>query len=319
MSQDEHKIMIVGFGVVGQGFFDLLSAKKAEGYFSGCTVTEVVDMKYGFIEKPGKETLDEIKSGKKFPQKNVVDAIRESEADTVCEFTWVNFKNAEPAFSHMKAALESGKNVITTNKGPIALKFQELTSLASRKSLQLKFKGTVMAGTPSYNIMKLLPGSKVRSVRGIMNGTTNYILARMSQGLNFDSALREAQSKGYAEADPTNDIDGFDAAAKAVIVSNVFGWHHSMSNMKIVGIRGVSPEDAASGTKLLVNVTPKSATVEPVRLPENDILRHVAGVMNAMEIETDTLGKIYTMGPGAGRVETAQAALTDLDEILKKQ
>lgn len=310
------KIMLIGFGTVGQGFFEMLSSKRNLPIFQGAKITEIVDMKIGHVRNPGQNIVEEVRAGKTFPQESVVEAIRKSDADIVCEFTWVNFKDAEPAYTHMLTALQQGKHVITTNKGPIALRYRELISEAGKRNLQIKFKGTVMAGTPSFNIMKLLPGAEVIGVRGIMNGTTNYILARMAQGISFEGALKEAQAMGYAEADPTNDVDGFDAAAKAVILSNVFGWNHTMKSIVVKGIRNVTPDEAASGTKLLVSVDANRASVSPEKLGENDVLRHVNGVMNAIELNTDTLGRIYSLGPGAGRMETAQAAMTDLAEIL---
>lgn len=312
------KIMVIGFGTVGQGFFEMLRAKGKLSPFSGAKIAEIVDMKIGHIREPGPNVIDEIKGGKRFQQKDVVEAIKESDADIVCEFTWVNFKDAEPAHKHMIAALQNGKDVITTNKGPIALRYGELMAEAAKRGLQVKFKGTVMAGTPSFNITRLIPGAEVTGIRGIMNGTTNYILARMAEGMAFSAALKEAQEKGYAEADPTNDIDGYDAAAKAAILSNVFGWGHTMSSISVKGIRDVTPEEAANGTKLLVKVDAKQASVSPEKLQDSDILRHVNGVMNAIEISTDTLGKIYSLGPGAGKSETAQAAMSDLAEILNE-
>jgi len=314
-------IMIVGFGTVGQGFFELLNSKKEILGNRNCEVSEIVDIKFGIIKNPERDVLKRIGEQKTVALSNddVIKAIKESKANIMCEFTWVNYRDAEPAFSFIKAALESGKDVITTNKGPIAVRFKEMMEIAKRNGRRVLFKGTVMAGTPSFNIMKLLPGSEVIKVRGILNGTTNYILTRMAEGVDYPVALKEAQEKGYAEADPTNDVDGYDAAAKAAIISNVFGWNYGMKDVKIKGIRNVTREEAAAGAKLLVSVDRNGASVGPEILQNGEILREVKGVMNAIEIETDTLGKIYVIGPGAGRMATAQAALTDLMEILGKE
>lgn len=313
----EHKILIIGFGTVGQGFFDLFHKKRKELGLENVEIIEIVDKFHGYIDNPSPSIIQELKSGKKFPERDVVEVIRNSDADIVCEFTWVNLETAEPAYTYMKTALESGKHVLTTNKGPIALKLTELNRIAEMNGVNLRFKGTVMAGTPSFNILSLLPGVKVKRIRGIMNGTTNFILSEMASGISFEIALKKAQELGYAESDPTNDVDGFDSAAKAVILSNLMGWSHTMKSIEREGIRNVSPEEAMNQTKLLVFIDESQAYVKPVKLPENDILSSVDGVMNAIEFETDTLGKIYSMGPGAGKVETAQAALTDLVDILK--
>ncbi|MEM0136718.1 MAG: hypothetical protein QXU18_16065 [Thermoplasmatales archaeon] len=316
MGSDRAKIMIVGFGVVGQGFFELFHSKKGLPALEHVEISEIVDKKYGYISKPTSDIVKRIQNGEKFPQVDPVNAIKNSDASIVCDFTWVNYKDAEPAFTHIKTALENRKDVITTNKGPIALRMDELNIISKKTGKKVLYKGTVMAGTPSFNIIKLIPGAKVLRIRGLLNGTTNFILEKMSTGSNFVSALESAQRLGYAEADPTNDVEGFDSAAKIAILSNVFGWNHKMNGIKIRGITGVTASDAAEGVKLLATLSETEASVEPTKLNDTDILRHVNGVLNALEIETDTLGLIYTIGPGAGRKETAQAALTDLFEII---
>ena len=317
MTMAKPRIMILGFGMVGQGFYELFNQKRHSLGLGNVSISEIVDAKFGHIIEPCENIISEVKGGKTFPKIDPVKAISESDSDIVCEFTWLDLKTGEPAYSHIKTALGHGKHVITTNKGPSALKFRELNELAKKNNIQFKMKGTVMAGTPSFNLLELLPGIEVKSVRGIMNGTTNYILERMVGGKDFNESLREAQSLGYAEADPTNDVDGFDTGAKIVIISNILGWNHDFNKMNIEGIRKVTREQAANGTKLVAYADRNHAFVKPVELPRGDILREVNGVMNAVEFETDTLGKIYSMGPGAGRIETAQSALTDLVSILK--
>jgi homoserine dehydrogenase len=317
MPSKQSKILILGFGTVGQGFFDLFTRKKESLGLNDVTISEIVDMKYGHIVNPRPDVIGEIAGGKIFPPKDVISTIKESDADIVCEFTWLDLKTAEPAYSHVKTALELGKHVISTNKGPSALKYKELTELAKRKGVKFLMKGTVMAGTPSFNLLDLLPGAEVKSVRGIMNGTTNYILTSMEQGKDFSTALKEAQELGYAEADPTNDVDGFDTASKITIISHILGWNHEFKNLKIEGIRKVTPEQAKEKTKLIAYADRSTAYVRPIKLSKEDILSGVSGVMNAIEIDTDTMGRIYAMGPGAGRIQTAQAALTDLMSIVR--
>jgi homoserine dehydrogenase len=316
MAPKNTKILILGFGTVGQGFFELFTKKKDSLGLNNVSVSEIVDVKYGDIVNPGQDLVEDIKKGKTFPSKDAVAAIKESDADIVCEFTWLDLKTAEPALTHIRTALESGKHVITTNKGPSALRFNELRELAQKKGVKFLMKGTVMAGTPSFNILSLIPGAEVKSVRGILNGTTNYILRSMEEGKTFDSALKEAQELGYAEADPTNDVDGFDTASKIIIISNLLGWNHNFKGIEIKGIRNVTPEEAKQKTKLIAYAEKNIAYVKPMKLSGDDILSGVSGVLNAIEIETDTLGKIYSIGPGAGRHQTAQAALTDLMSIV---
>ncbi len=316
MTFKKTKVLLIGFGMVGQGFFELFDEKRKLLGLEEVTISEVVDAKYGYIQNPGSHTIQDIKLGRAYQQREVLSVIEGSDADIVCEFTWLNLKTAEPAYSHIKSALSRGKHVITTNKGPAALKYSELKALAEEKGVKFKMKGTVMSGTPSFNILDLLPGVEVRSVRGIVNGTTNYMLNSMSRGNSFNEALRDAQVLGYAEADPINDIDGYDAAAKIIIISNILGWNHSLDKMEIEGIRKVTADQARNRTKLIAYADKSTAYVKPIPLAETDILSSINGVTNALEIDTDTLGKIYTIGPGAGKTQTAQAVLSDLVDIL---
>ena len=313
------KILVVGFGVVGQGFFEMFQSKRSQLGLGDAVVSEIVDMKHGYVKNPPSDIVTQIASGKKFPVKDALSVIKASDADVMCEFTWVNIKDGEPGYSHIREALQRGKHVITTNKGPIALHYEALQDLAAKKGVSLRFKGTVMAGTPSFNILKLVPGISVQKVRGIFNGTSNFILTEMLKGKTFADALQQAQAQGYAEADPSMDVDGFDAALKAVIFSKVIGWsQHSLDKMEIKGIRNISTGDGPGTTKLLVQIDKESASVKPVRLPADDLLANVNGVLTAAELTTDTLGKILSVGPGAGRTQTAQAVITDLVDVLGK-
>ncbi len=321
-----HKILVIGFGTVGQGFFDLFQERKeALGLEDYVAISEVIDAKFGYIQNPGQDIVDQIKNGRTFEKRDVIKTIRESDADIVCEFTWVNIKDGEPAFSHMREALSAGKHVVTTNKGPIALHYEKLQDFASKTGAHLRFKGTVMSGTPSFDVLELLPGIQVQKIRGIFNGTTNFILTEMVQSnKSFDEGLSAAQSMGYAEADPTLDVDGFDSALKTIIFSKVIGWRkHNLNSMQIKGIRDFSlyPEHQDgkdTRVKLLASADAESASVRPVTLTSDDLLFSVNGAINAVEITTDTLGKIFIAGPGAGKRETAQAALSDLVWIIDK-
>jgi homoserine dehydrogenase len=316
-----NKILIVGFGNVGQAFFELFHEKRKLLRLEDTAIYEISSTTYGHIKNPSQLTIDQIKAGKlSVERQDAMETIRESEADIVCEFTQVNIKDGEPASSHIRTALECGKNVITTNKGPMALHYEELTELAMKRGVQLKFKGTVMAGTPSFNLLKLLPGAEVQKIRGIFNGTTNFILSEMAKGKSFGECLALAQSMGIAEADSSMDIDGFDSALKAIIFSKVIGWSkHNLGNMEIKGIRGISITDGhcSSVLKLLVSIDKEEASVKPTLLSQGDPLASVDGLLNAVEITTDTLGKIISIGPGAGRTATAQAVMTDLMEIVR--
>ena len=317
------KVLIVGFGVVGQGFFELFHRVRDELGLGNVLISEIVDIKYGHIKDPRPSIIEEIKAGKTVGEKIVPDdiprIIEESDADVMGEFTWVNIKTrGEPAFTYLSTAIRSGKHVITTNKGPIAFHYDELMELSRRYNRLVRFKGTVMAGTPSFNILKLLPGAHVEYFMGILNGTTNFILSKMyEEGLSFDEALRLAQQMGYAEADPSLDIDGIDAALKVVIMSRVIGWRHAFENVEVEGIRGIDIRKYGDKVvKLIAYADKDKAYVKPTPLDKSDVLAHVSRNLNALRLKLDTLGELLVIGPGAGRFETAQAVLTDLVDII---
>jgi homoserine dehydrogenase len=316
------RILIVGFGNVGQGFFELLTRVKGELGLN-VAVTEIIDRRRGHIMNPKPNILNEAVQGRLLGDKVEVDEIprliSESNADIMCEFTDLVVRSrGEPAFTYLTTALRSGKHVITTNKGPIAFHYDELMELSRRYGKLVRFKGTVMAGTPSFNILNLLPGAHVGSFMGILNGTTNFILTKMyEEGLSFDDALRLAQQLGYAEADPSLDIDGLDAALKTIILSRVIGWKHELEGMEVRGIRGIDIRGYGDKVvKLIAYADKDKAYVKPIPLDKNDILAYVSRNLNALRLRLDTLGELTIIGPGAGRYETAQAVLTDLVDIL---
>jgi len=316
------RILIVGFGNVGQGFFELLTRVKGRLGLN-VVVTEIIDRRRGHIINPKPSILNETIQGRLLGDKVEVDEIprliSESNADIMCEFTDLVVRSkGEPAFTYLATALRSGKHVITTNKGPIAFHYDELMEFSRRYGKLVRFKGTVMAGTPSFNILNLLPGAHVESFMGILNGTTNFILTKMyEEGLSFDDALRLAQQLGYAEADPSLDIDGLDAALKTIILSRVIGWKHELEGMEVRGIRGIDIRGYGDKVvKLIAYADKDKAYVKPIPLDKNDILAHVSRNLNALRLRLDTLGELTIIGPGAGRYETAQAVLTDLVDIL---
>lgn len=316
------KVLILGFGTVGQGFFELLNKVKEELRLN-VVVTEIIDRRRGRILNPKPSILPDAAQGKLLGSRVDVDEIprliAESDADVMCEFTDLDVKSrGEPAFTYITTALRSGKHVITTNKGPIAFHYDELMELSRKYDRLVKFKGTVMAGTPSFNILNLLPGAHVEYFMGILNGTTNFILSKMyEEGLSFNDALRLAQQLGYAEADPSLDIDGIDAALKTIILSRVIGWRHELEKMEVRGIRGINIREYGDKVvKLIAYADKDRAYVRPVPLDKSDPLAHVSRNLNALRFKFDTLGELTIIGPGAGKYETAQAVLTDLVDVV---
>jgi homoserine dehydrogenase len=242
------------------------------------------------------------------------------------ETTPTNFKDGEPGLSNIKAALANGKHVVTANKGPLALSMPALLELADHRGRQLRFSGTVGGGTPFLDFAaKCLPGERITGVRGILNGTTNYILTRMeTDSLTFEKALAEAQKKGYAEKDPTNDVEGFDTAAKVVIIANwVLKKRYSLRDLDITGITRVTlqklKQAKASGAKvkLVGRIEESSASVAPEQVPTDDPTC-VPDTLNALTFTTEHAGDITLIGPGAGGERTASAIVRDLVSIRQE-
>ncbi|MEM1519622.1 MAG: homoserine dehydrogenase, partial [Pyrobaculum sp.] len=217
-----------------------------------------------------------------------------------------NYIDGEPALSLYKKALARGLSVVTANKAPLALKFSELANK------RLYYKATVMAGTPLVDLLKGLAPQVVTHVRGILNGSTNYVMTRVyKDGVPFDRAVEEAKELGILEPDPRLDLEGLDPAAKLVIIANTLGVSIALGD---VVRRPLEPRGPVTRYVASLDVSRKAAVVEPVALPPDDPL-HVDYTMNAVEISTD-VNKILVKGKGAGRLETAYVLLNDTFKAL---
>jgi len=235
----EYKIGLVGCGTVGQGFLDILRTKREhlrEQFDFEVRVVAISDKLKGSLLIPEGMDLDKLlhllDNGQKIDEylegepneaegMEPLEMIEKSGADIVAELTYTDIKTAEPATSYIKKALQTAKHVVTSNKGPVALYYQDLKKLAESNHLFFKFEGTVMSGTPVFNLFEnALAGNEIKEIRGILNGTTNFILSKMEQeDMDYEDALRLAQKLGYAEADPTADVEGYDALAKIGIAA----------------------------------------------------------------------------------------------------
>ncbi|MEW6338041.1 MAG: homoserine dehydrogenase [Acidobacteriota bacterium] len=336
------KLLFVGFGTVGQGLAELLLARReqlAAEYGMEWRAVGIADSLKGSCADPnGLDLAQALAVAARGESLSAMpgagcdwDApamIARADADVLLEATYTDIKTAEPATSHMVAALERGMHVVTTNKGPLALNYRRLAELARAKGRRFLFEGTVMAGTPALNLRReCLAGSGIRAVQGILNGTTNYILTRMEEGLSYASALAKAQELGYAEAVPDADVLGWDALAKVTIVANVvFGADLHPTASPCEGITRISADDIAraraSGQryKLIGKVWRETdgtvkAQVAPQLVPLSHPLAGVSGATNALTFTTDALGEVTVVGPGAGRAATGYAMLNDLLHI----
>ncbi|MEM2118793.1 MAG: homoserine dehydrogenase [Candidatus Bathyarchaeia archaeon] len=335
------RIILIGFGVVGKSVTAILArryAEKVKDYGFNPKIVAIVDVDGAVINPRGlsAEKLEALRQ-KGFPISkdpefghpgmSALDVIESVEAEVVVEVTPVNIKNGEPAMSHITKAFKTGKHVVTTNKGPLALALPALMELAEYNNVYFRFSGTVGGGTPMLEFAKrCLAGDKILAIKGILNGTTNYILTEMAQNrVTFQEALANAQRLGYAEADPTMDVEGFDTACKIVILSNwVMNRKVTLRDVDRTGIRGVTlqelDEAAKRGNtiKLIGAIDGEGKpTVKPMEIPKTSPLC-VSGVLNAVTFHTEFAGEQTLVGKGAGGIETASAVLRDLLEIRRR-
>jgi homoserine dehydrogenase len=333
------RVILVGFGAVGQSFAELVDqeAKKLErdyglrpkivavvDHLGAAIAPEGIDIGKALSSKKGLKTLAGLGTDVYHEGRSGVDVINELECEVVIESTPTELKKGEPGLSHLRAAMKEGRNVICVNKGPLAIAMPALIELAHHNQVMFKFSGTVGGGTPVLDFAKrCLEGSRIRSISGILNGTSNYILSRMTaEGVTLKDALSEAQRLGYAEADPTYDIGGFDTACKLVITSNyVLGTSLSINDVDIKGITEVSKrniDDAKSNGSVikLIGKVDNEARVSAERIPMTHPL-NVSGTFNAVSFDTDPAGEITLVGKGAGGKETASSVLRDLIEIRR--
>lgn len=338
-----HKLALIGFGNVGQGLATIISSKSAELEELGLKVQIVAisDPIKGSIYNPNGLNadllLETVQSGNTldtlsapFTGWSALRTIEEADIDTVVELAYTDLKTGEPALTHMETALRRGLNVITTNKGPVALHYDRLMHLAEENNAYIRVEGTVMSGTPTLLLgLEHLLAAGITKIEGILNGTTNYIITRMMEGKSYSEALREAQELGYAEADPTGDVEGYDAAAKVVILANLLMKQSlKLQDVDREGISKLTPEDITKAkeanecVKLIGRIECSSngctSEVRPMRIPVSHPLASVQGATNAITYTTDILGEITLIGPGAGRLETGYAIIADLMAIHKE-
>jgi homoserine dehydrogenase len=338
------KILLIGFGTVGQGLSDLLLDKGAElksAYGFEWTVVGIADMLKGSAYDPdgldlaealarvdrGESLSDWPGAGRDWDAPAMIAA---ADADVMIEATYTDIETGQPATDHIRAALERGMHVTTTNKGPVALHSSDLIKLASDRGVRFLYEGTVMAGTPLLNLIReALAGANISEMKGILNGTTNYILTEMEGGMDYAAALAQAQELGYAEAVPDADVLGWDALAKVTILANtVFGGELTPADSPCTGITDITPDDIAAAQadakryKLIGRVWHDGEHIHGSVAPQLMDLSHplagVGGATNAMTISTDTLGEVTIVGPGAGRVETGFSLLNDLLTIWRQ-
>lgn len=316
------KVALIGLGSVGRGVAEMLAKKEL-----GLVLTGIADSKSAFMDPAGIDIARVLATKKKTGScgdQNLTagDVIKKADYDVLIEVTPTNALSGEPAIGYMKAALNRKKHVVTSNKGPIALAQKELRAMARKKGVSIRYEATVAGAIPvMHTLEEGLAGNEILALYGVLNGTCNYILTRMeAEGLTYEQALMEAREMGYAEADPTYDVQGIDAAIKLVILANTI-WDNGvkLADVDRTGIDLLTPDalrladEEGCTIRLIAEANPKKhlLRVSPRILDKNHPLVF-EGTLNALTLETDMAKEITLIGRGAGSVETASAIIGDL-------
>lgn len=334
----EVKLGIAGFGTVGRSLLGILDAKQGlfeKKYNLAFKILALFEYDGMLFDPDGLDIHNILEASNIRDLRSVwhqgklaKDEIPNLAFDLLVEMTPTNVETAEPAISHMRAALNSGKHVVSSNKGPFLLFFDEVMDLAQKNGKQIRFESTVGSGIPILQVAESgINGNEVTRIEAILNGTSNYILTRMAnEKLDFDLALKEAQERGYAEADPTLDIGGHDAAGKLVILANsIMGMKKTIKDVKTEGIVHVNLDAILMARKegfmikhLGIADSDGNLEVKPTLVPVNSPLgAAISGTLNAVRLETDLANEIILMGHGAGGNEAAAGILTDIIQIYK--
>lgn len=314
------KIGLVGTGTVGGGCLDILSNHKQDFLRHFGIDLELTRVCSRSSEQAASRGLQDIFTT------DYHDIINDPEIDIVVEL----IGGTGVAKDVIIEALQAGKNVVTANKAIMASAGEEIMGLAEEKGLEIAFEASVGGGIPIIDPLKhSLIANQIDSIMGIVNGTTNYMLTRMDENnMDYDAALKEAQERGFAEADPTADVDGHDAAAKiAILASIAFNSRVTIDQVYTEGIRRISPIDLAmahdSGyvVKLVAHARRSEkgidVRVHPTMIPEDHQLATVNGVFNAIFVEGDAVGQTMFFGEGAGAGPAASAVMGDVLEVAR--
>ena len=314
------KIGLVGTGTVGGGCLDILSNHKQDFLRHFGIDLELTRVCSRSSEQAASRGLQDIFTT------DYHDIVNDPEIDIVVEL----IGGTGVAKDVIVEALQAGKHVVTANKAIMASAGEEIMGLAEEKGLEIAFEASVGGGIPIIDPLKhSLIANQIDSIMGIVNGTTNYMLTRMDENnMDYDAALKEAQERGFAEADPTADVDGHDAAAKiAILASIAFNSRVTIDQVYTEGIRRISPIDLAmahdSGyiVKLVAHARRSEkgidVRVHPTMIPENHQLATVNGVFNAIFVEGDAVGQTMFFGEGAGAGPAASAVMGDVLEVAR--
>lgn len=314
------KVAVMGYGTIGSGVVEVLQVNKD---LIAARAGEPVEVKYilDLRDFPGDPNEDKIVH-------DYHTIVEDEEVGIVVEA----MGGVEPAFTFVKAMLEAGKQVATSNKNLVAAKGAELLKIAKERNINFTFEASVGGGIPIIRpLNNCLTAEKIEEITGILNGTTNYMLTRMAnEGVSFDVVLKDAQAKGYAEADPTADVEGYDPCRKiAILTSLVCGKQVNYEEIYTEGITKITSEDFAYAKALDCSIKLLASSksvgdsyrcmVAPFMLPKSHPLCGVNDVFNAVFVRGNMLGDAMFYGSGAGKLPTASAVVADIVDMTKHQ
>ena len=342
-----YNLAFIGFGNVARALASLLERKSdlmKSKYGITYSVTGIATGSHGFAVNPdgldvlkalelveGKQSVSSLSS---LPVNNSIEVIQNSQANIMVENSPVNTQTGQPAIDHIRTALELGMNAITANKGPVVHGYRDLTSLAESKGKKFRFESAVLGGAPVFSVMReAFPLAEISSFKGIFNATTNVILSRMENGETYEQALAYTQSVGLAETDPTNDVDGWDAAIKvAALVTVLMDIPMTPQQVNPTGIRGITSEMIAKAKaegkryKLVCSAERNGDTVKTNVAPELvDSSSPLYGMTNSntgVTFRTDvvldySITESERPGMQGGPVETAYGLFADFVNLAK--
>ncbi|UYZ12398.1 MULTISPECIES: homoserine dehydrogenase [Brevibacillus] len=321
MDKQTVKLGLMGFGTVGTGVVRIIQAHQ-----------EDLQKQTGLGIEIKRILVQDAEKSRSIPSMNSVittdasELLDDPEIDVIVEV----IGGISPAREYILGALERGKHVVTANKDLMALHGGEILQKAQEKGCDVFYEASVAGGIPILRaLVEGFSSDRITKMMGIVNGTTNYILTKMSQdGADYGDVLKEAQALGYAEADPTSDVEGYDAARKMAILATLgFRVPMKLEDVDVKGISGVSKEDIAYGKKLgyevkLLGLARRDGeaievSVQPTMVPKSHPLASVNGVFNAVYVHGEAVGETMFYGPGAGELPTATAVVSDLVTVVK--
>lgn len=338
----ELKIAMLGFGNAGRAFARILIEKQEEikkNYNCSVKVVAIATGSRGsLVNEAGinlAKALKDIETISRFDGESVdfsnlvsMEIADEVDYDVLMELTPLAIFSGQPAIDHIKAALNRKKHAITANKGPIAWAYEELRRLAKEQGVKFYYETTVMDGTPVFNLVdETLPMCRVTEVNGILNSTTNFILEELAKGKDYDDVIKEGKNRGFVEADPSMDVEGWDAAAKTAALLNVL-MRADITPFEIdrKGIQDITAEQIRDAEargkviKLLCSGTIENGTINgrvaPVEIDKTELLATITGTSSVVAITTDLMGTVSVVEHDPEIEQTGYGVFSDLIRVI---